>query len=228
MRTRLPLAKPVPTLSGERIGQLLEPYFHAELEPRGQATLDAPAAQGNVDADFFGKLSMYLDLLLRWNARMNLTAIREPEEIVRRHFGESLFAGRVVAALGLSDGKLLDFGSGAGFPGLPVQLLLRNSQMTLAESQGKKAAFLRETVRTIGLATRVWEGRVEDLPADVTFDCVVMRAVDSPQVARVGARARVRQGGILLELRTGVPRQSFGQFRMPDSEDSFVTVERVS
>jgi 16S rRNA (guanine527-N7)-methyltransferase len=99
-------------------------------------------------ADLYPQLSAYLDLLLKWNARTNLTAIRDPEEIVRRHFGESLFAGVHLAAKLSSEATLLDLGSGAGFPGLPIQLLLPGLQVTLAESQNKKATFLREAVRT--------------------------------------------------------------------------------
>src|ERR1700728_2858710 len=88
------------------------------------------------------QLSTYLDLLLKWNARTNLTAVRDPQEIVRRHFGESLFAGRHVG----TPATLLDLGSGAGFPGIPIALLRPEIAVTLAESQHKKAAFLREVV----------------------------------------------------------------------------------
>src|SRR6202021_2800782 len=102
------------------------------------------------------QLSLSPDLLLKWNSRTNLTAIRDPEEIVRRHFGESLFTGTQLPEAT----TLLDFGSGAGFPGLPIQLLLPNLQVTLAESQNKKATFLREVIRTLGLRTEVWAARV--------------------------------------------------------------------
>ena len=98
----------MPTLPETRIADLLVPYL-------GDAT---------TPPNLLPQLSLYLDLLLRWNARTNLTAIREPEEIVRRHFGESLFAGRHLAPLLPAEATLLDFGSGAGFPGLPIQLLL--------------------------------------------------------------------------------------------------------
>src|SRR5882757_500792 len=128
------------TLSDSAIADLLTPYL-----PDPPTTLIA-------------QLSTYLDLLLKWNARTNLTAIRDPEEIVRRHFGESLFAAR---HLDPDTASLLDFGSGAGFPGLPIALLRNDIQVTLAESQNKKAAFLREAVRSLNLPTEVWPGRVE-------------------------------------------------------------------
>ena len=152
------------------------------------------------------QLSTYLDLLVKWNARTNLTAIREPEEIVRRHFGESLFAGVQIGARVPQDASLLDFGSGAGFPGLPIQLLLPELRVTLAESQGKKASFLREAVRTLGLATEVWAGRVEAMPevagAPRQFDVVTLRAVDNMEQAMVEARRRVKPGGWLVALTT--------------------------
>ena len=84
----------MPTLSDSQIATLLTPF------------LTSPAA-------ILPQLSAYLDLLLKWNARTNLTAIRDPEEIVRRHFGESLFAAHHIPA---ETKTLLDFGSGAGFP----------------------------------------------------------------------------------------------------------------
>src|SRR5208283_3454720 len=105
-------------------------------------------------------------------------AIRTPEEIVRRHFGESLFAGAHLDSRGGACRTLLDFGSGAGFPGVPVQLLRPEIQVALAESRSRKAAFLHEAVRTLGLTTEVWAGRVEDMPVARQFDVVAMRAVD--------------------------------------------------
>jgi 16S rRNA (guanine527-N7)-methyltransferase len=173
----------VPTLSEDRIAALLQPYL---------AT--AP------NATLYTQLSAYLDLLLRWNARTNLTAIRDPEEIVRRHFGESLFAAAHFAPLLSPKATLLDFGSGAGFPGLPIQLLLPNLRVTLAESQGKKAAFLREAIRILGLGAEVWAARVEIMPPDRRFDAVSMRAVDKMEIALSEARARVATGGLLIVL----------------------------
>jgi 16S rRNA (guanine527-N7)-methyltransferase len=164
----------MPTLSELAIGSLLTPYL-AEIPP-----------------DLTAQLSLYLDLLLKWNARTNLTAIRDPEEIVRRHFGESLFAAR---HLGLPD-TLLDLGSGAGFPGLPIALLRPEIKVTLAESQNKKAAFLREAIRTLNLPNiEVWAARAEALPASRRFHTVTLRAVDNMEAAFPAARVRVAPGG---------------------------------
>jgi 16S rRNA (guanine527-N7)-methyltransferase len=136
-----------------------------------------------------GQLSTYLDLLTKWNARTNLTAIRDPEEIVRRHFGESLFAATHLGECA----TLLDFGSGAGFPGVPIQLLRPDLQVTLAESQGKKAAFLREVCRHLALPTEIFAARVETMPPDRQFDVVILRAVDKMESAMTEATRRSRQ-----------------------------------
>jgi len=180
------------TLSPDRIRQLLFPYL-----------IDS------IDDDMVNQLDSYLDLLVKWNAKTNLTAIREPEEIVRQHFGESLFTGQQLAhQIQKSSANLLDFGSGAGFPGLPIQILIPSLQVTLAESQSKKASFLREAVRTLNLSTNVYAARVEDMPKSQCFDCVTLRAVDNMQAALAGAVPRLTPGGTLAILTTESQRSS--------------------
>ncbi len=176
------------TLSEARIAALLEPYL-------------GPSA---VPTALYTQLSDYLDLLLKWNARTNLTAIREPEMIVRRHFGESLFAARHLAERMAAGSTLLDFGSGAGFPGLPIQLLNPSLQVTLAESQGKKASFLREAVRTLHLPTEIWARRVDAMESGRRFSAVTLRAVDNMRQAIADASLRVAPGGWLVTLSTEV------------------------
>lgn len=92
------------------------------------------------------QLSCYLDLLLRWNQRINLTGIRDPKTIVRRLFGESLFISRVVEL----HGWLVDVGSGAGFPGLALKLAAPDLRVTLIEARQKKCAFLKQVVLECG------------------------------------------------------------------------------
>ena len=167
----------MPTLSEQEIASLLTPY------------LPDPAPV------IVSRLSVYLELLLKWNARTNLTAIRDPEEIVRRHFGESLFAGQHLAP---DINTLLDFGSGAGFPGLPIAILRPEIAVTLAESQNKKATFLREVVRTLGLQAKVWGGRVETLPEVIHFHTVTLRAVDHMPAALSAAAPRADKELLLL------------------------------
>lgn len=121
-------------------------------------------------------ISIYVDMVLRWNQRVNLTAVRDPEEIVTRHFGESLFAARHLLA---PDDTLtaIDVGSGAGFPGLPLKLYAPALRLTLIESHARKAAFLREVFRALGLTdATVFHGRAQDFPARA--DLVTLRAVE--------------------------------------------------
>ncbi len=168
------------TLSESEIARLLTPYL----------TVPPPK-------NMMPRLSEYLDLLVRWNTRTNLTAIREPEDIVRRHFGESLFAGEHLGAP-LPD-TLLDLGSGAGFPGLPIALLRPEIKVTLAESQGKKASFLREAVRTLGLPNvEVWAARAESMPEERRFHTVALRAVDDMAAAIAAAAQRAKHQIVLL------------------------------
>ncbi len=120
---------------------------------------------------------IHYELLLRWNRKINLTAIREPEEILRRHFAESAFVTRV---LKLGPGTLIDVGSGAGFPGVPIKILSPATRVVLVESVQKKAAFLKEVVRGLGMAgLEVFAGRMETI--DIKGDIVTMRAVRADQ-----------------------------------------------
>ena len=177
-----------------------------------------------VDKTLAGKLSAYLDLLLRWNARTYLTAIRSPEEIVQRHFGESLFAG-----MHLGDplpSTLLDLGSGAGFPGLPIALLHPRIAVTLAESQNKKSTFLREVIRTLGLRNvEVWAGRAEDFPEGRRFHTVTLRAVDNMQAALAAASSLAQVQMVLLAGSGAEPppgHRFFETIAIPKSNASIV------
>ena len=105
---------------------------------------------------------------MRWNARLSLTSIREPAQIIRRHFVECAFAAQHLPA---DIETLLDYGSGAGFPGIPFAICRPEIRVTLAEAQGKKASFLREVVRTVGTGTEVYDGRVEAMPPGHSFSC---------------------------------------------------------
>jgi 16S rRNA (guanine527-N7)-methyltransferase len=141
----------------------------------------------------------YLSLLLRWNSRVNLTAVRDEEGILSRHFVESIACAR---ALPTGIATLLDFGSGAGFPGIPISLCRPEISVMLAESQGKKAAFLQEAVRVLGISAKVHAQRAESLTAK--FDCVTLRAVDRMGKAVEAAGKLVVPGGWLAPMTTGI------------------------
>jgi len=125
----------------------------------------APAAQATLLA--------YLDLLAKWNRTYNLTAVRDPGEMVARHLLDSL------AVLPFVHGtSLVDLGSGAGLPGIPLAIARPDLQVTLVESNGKKARFQREAVRSLPLANvAIAQARVQD--AEGRFDTVTARAFAS-------------------------------------------------
>ena len=183
--------QPATVIKIESVSEAANPpatRLNALLAEAGLAPLDSAQAVAFED---------YLSLLLRWSARVNLTAIRDEEGILRRHFVESIACARALPA---EIRTLLDFGSGAGFPGLPIALCRPEIAVTLAESQGKKAAFLREAVRVLGLNAKVHSARAEVLRT--IFDCVTLRAVDKMELAVQAAAQLVRPGGWLALLTT--------------------------
>ena len=169
-------------LTHTEIATLLEPYLISPATPR-----------------LISQLAVYLDLLTKWNARTNLTSVRDPREIVQRHFGESLFAARHLPA---SSRTLLDLGSGAGFPGLPIAILRPHLQVTLAEAHQKKASFLREVARTLQIPVVIWAARAESLPPASRFDTVTLRAVDNMSEAIATAKGLLSPQGCLAILTT--------------------------
>jgi 16S rRNA (guanine527-N7)-methyltransferase len=192
----------------DRIDELLAPFLGGSyLSPPRSAAADR----------LLGCISTYIDILLRWNSRINLTAVRDPEEIVTRHFGESLFAAHHVfsgsdedlARSAAGRIRVADVGSGAGFPGIPFKLLRPDISLTLIESNHKKATFLREAGRSLELTDfDVCNVRAQDLPEDQIFDIVTLRAVERfEEVLPVAARP-VASGGCLALLIGGAQVES--------------------
>lgn len=122
------------------------------------------------------QIQQYINMLLSWNDKVNLTAIRDPLEILYRHFCESMFAG---ACVPIERGRLADVGTGAGFPGLPLKILRPGLQVFLIESNIKKATFLAEVIRTLGLKdAQVLVRRYEELGEEIApLDFVCARAL---------------------------------------------------
>jgi 16S rRNA (guanine527-N7)-methyltransferase len=147
-------------------------------------------------------ISTYIDILLKWNARMNLTAIREPSEIVQRHFGESLFAAKHLLEQ-REPQTAIDLGSGAGFPGVPFAMVAPEVQVTLIESQQKKATFLKELIYALGLwNVKVFGDRAENYPG--TADLVMLRAVEKfEQALPMAGRLTAPGGRIALMIGSG-------------------------
>ena len=150
-----------------------------------------------LDPGLAAQFASYLSLILRWNQRINLTAVRDEEGIITRHFVESIACAH---ALPVGIATLLDLGSGGGFPGIPIALCRPEISVTLAESQGKKAAFLQEAVRVLGIMARVLAARAES--ESQAYDCVALRAVDRMPEAVQTAAGLTREGGWLALMTT--------------------------
>ena len=139
-------------------------------------------------------LLAYLALLDRWNRAYNLTAIRDPGEMVAKHLLDSLAMHPFAKA-----GTLADLGTGPGLPGIPLAIAHPALQVTLVESNGKKARFLREAVRTLQLSNaRVAESRIEALDLPAAFDAITARALATlPLILELGGHLLKPQGRLL-------------------------------
>ena len=139
-------------------------------------------------------LLAYLALLDRWNRTYNLTAIRDPGEMVAKHLLDSLAMHPFAAT-----GTLADLGTGPGLPGIPLAIASPQLQVTLVESNGKKARFLREAVRTLQLSNaRVAESRIEALGLPAAFDAITARALATlPLILELGGHLLKPQGRLL-------------------------------
>lgn len=125
-------------------------------------------------------LTLHAEMLVLWNARVNLTAITEPEEVLGKHLLDCL---SILPFLPKS-GTVLDMGTGGGFPGIPIAVMRPDLEVTMVDSSGKKIAFVRDLIRKLGLGNaRAQSLRVEDLPRfsekNASFDCIVSRAFSS-------------------------------------------------
>jgi 16S rRNA (guanine527-N7)-methyltransferase len=171
-------------LTEEKTAELLAP-FCGEL-PREQVQ----------------QILKYIDILLKWNEKTNLTAVRDPEQIVLRHFGEAFFAARALLAPDANI-DVTDVGSGAGFPGMPLKLFAPRIRLTLVEAQEKKATFLREVVRGLAFGNvTVLAARAETLTAQA--DLVTLRAVERfDEVLPVAGRLVRPNGRLGLLIGTG-------------------------
>ena len=160
------------------------------------------------------RFTAYRDVILAAAARFSLTAVRTPEAIERRHFLESLAVTRLLADRGLlgEGARVLDIGSGAGVPGLPLKIVRPDLRLSLLEANVKRCRFLRETITALGLEVEVLEGRAETLAQSAalreTFDLVLARAVAPLPVLLEYALPFLRRGGHLAAAKgSGAARE---------------------
>ncbi len=171
--------------------QVMSEYIHRQLGLRLSRSQQAA-------------LALYERELLDWNTRFNLTAIRDPQEIYIKHFLDSLTC--LLAMHEPPPGKLVDIGTGAGFPGIPIKIIVPKMQLTLVESVGKKAEFCRHLVKVLDLpGVQVVQERAEALGQNPDFrehyDWAVARAVAILPVLAEYLLPLVRVGGAMLAMK---------------------------
>jgi 16S rRNA (guanine527-N7)-methyltransferase len=140
------------------------------------------------------RLTRYAELVVRWSRHHNLVRFRSPDELVERHILDSLAAAD---ALG-ERGRLLDIGSGAGLPGVPLLAVRPAWQGVLLEPRQKRWAFLRTVVRELGLDAEVVRSRYQDFVDDRLFDIVTSRALGGREALLAWVRGRVTASGAVL------------------------------
>jgi 16S rRNA (guanine527-N7)-methyltransferase len=215
------------------------------LSPEQRARLGAALEPGLAALGLATALSAplldYLALLVRWNRAYNLTAVRDPREMVDKHLLDSLAMHAHVDDIAAAGGALADLGTGAGLPGIPLAIAKPGLRVTLVESNGKKARFMREAVRRLGLSdVRVAESRIEALDEPGAFDAITARALATlPLIVELGGHL-LGPGGRLLAMKGVHPAEEIAALppgwtvaashplRVPglDAERHLVVVER--
>lgn len=151
-----------------------------------------------LDSRLLRDTSIYIDLLLKWNARMNLTAVRDSEQIVTRHFGESFFTARMIQDK-LPPKSIIDVGSGAGFPGIPIAMLMPQAKVTLIEANQKKSTFLKEVIFALQLKNvAVFSGRAQSYTGKA--EAVTLRAVERFDESLPAAIGLSIPGGVMAAM----------------------------
>jgi 16S rRNA (guanine527-N7)-methyltransferase len=185
---------------------------HSKPVPDDLLIVGAQQLGIRLSAEQIGAFRLYLAEVLRWSERMNITALTTPAEIIREGFLDSL----ACLALIPSDARqILDVGSGAGFPALPLAIVRSDLDFTLVEASRKKVTFLKHIARSLGLRhVHTWYGRAETAAGGVlaaeAFDVALARAVAPLPGQAALVRSFLRPGGIFLAQvgPNGVPEKA--------------------
>ena len=143
------------------------------------------------------KIQQYLELLVKWNYKFNLTAEKDPDSILKRHVFDSLQYSRALKP----DFRVMDIGSGAGFPGIPLKIIFPEMALVLVESQRKRCSFMETVVRELGIdQTEVINTRAEDIPTqqEGQFHAVIFRAVSDLNQCLILGERFIAPGGRLI------------------------------
>ncbi len=153
------------------------------------------------------QFQQYYDLLAEWNSFMNLTAITDFQDVLKKHFLDSLSIGKVVKDLAVRPGKLIDIGTGAGFPGIPIKIVFPKWKVTLLDSLQKRIRFLNEVTERLSLENvELLHGRAEDyarLPQmRGQYDLCVSRAVANLSTLSEFCLPFLKQGGLFVSYKS--------------------------
>jgi 16S rRNA (guanine527-N7)-methyltransferase len=169
------------------------------MTPRNLLTSGAQELNINLSIEQVNSIFVFLVELKKWNQKMNLTAIREERDIIIKHVLDSL--SYLKGFTPASGSRLLDMGSGAGFPALVIKIARPELAVTLVESVKKKASFLRHIMRTLAMANvEVIDKRTEELPVtyDASFDIVTARAFADMHAAISAGTVFLKPGGLMV------------------------------
>ncbi len=173
-----------------------------EILNEGLVSLNLPVTQAQQE-----KLLAFVVLIDKWNRSYNLTAIRNPEEMVRRHLLDSLAIADYIQGP-----KVLDIGTGAGLPGIPLALIHTHCSFVLLDSNIKKTRFVQQVVIELGLKNvTVWHGRIENYQPEAHFDTIVSRAFSSLQSFVSVSFERLVPSGVLLAMKGQQPAKELQQ-----------------
>ncbi len=140
----------------------------------------------------------YYELLVEWNSKINLTAITEFEDVFIKHFYDSLC---LVKGIELSNQSLLDVGSGAGFPSIPLKIIFEDLDITIIDSLNKRIKFLDSLTKSLNIDVRLIHGRVEEHKFKNHYDIVTARAVSNLRVLTELCLPFVNVGGLFIALK---------------------------
>lgn len=216
-----------------------------------QLNKEAEQLEIKLSEEQVGKFYKYYQLLIEWNSMMNLTAITKMDEVITKHFVDSLSLKKVIKDLDQKSYRLIDIGTGAGFPGIPLKIVFPEIKVTLLDSLNKRVKFLNEVITVLGLKDiEAVHGRAEDLAREdvsrETFDLCVSRAVANLSTLSEYCLPFVKVGGYFVPYKSGKLEEemtagkgaikklggiieSVETFQLPNSDErSLVKVKKVA
>lgn len=186
-----------------------------------QLIIDGAARFGiNIDAKKTEQFAVHADELIKWNRKINLTAIKTPEDIAVKHFVDSIMPSRWITP----GARLLDIGSGGGFPGIPLKILMPSLSVLLIDASRKKVSFLKHVIRTLKLIDiEACQLRAEDLAkqsiAFNSFDIIISRALTSIENFMTMATPLLAENGVIIAMKGTSPFKEIETFHLQSQKD---------